>query len=86
MNDGRVKNEKWKIRKSISNNEFQITKIIHFSMLGYLDSILGAGVGISKAILMVLVAFLSIAAVPSERVRKDFVKSISFRIYKSLPN
>lgn len=54
MNDGRVKNEKWKIRKSISNNEFQITKIIHFSMPGYFDSILGAGVGISKALLMVL--------------------------------
>ncbi|HEX2959132.1 MAG TPA: CvpA family protein [Chitinispirillaceae bacterium] len=61
-------------------------KIIHFSMLGWLDRILGAGVGVSKALIIVWVACLSIAAIPSERVRNDFGKSISFQLYKSLPN
>jgi membrane protein required for colicin V production len=63
-----------------------VKKIIHFSMLGWLDRILGAGVGISKALLIVWVACLSIAAVPSERVRNDFGKSISYRFYRRLPN
>ncbi len=63
-----------------------IKKILHFSMLGWLDRILGAGIGLSKALLMVWVACLSIAAIPSERVRNDFGKSIAFRTYKSLPN
>jgi membrane protein required for colicin V production len=63
-----------------------VKKIIHFSMLGWLDRILGAGVGIFKSLLIVWVACLSIAALPSERVRNDFGKSISYKLYKSLPN
>jgi membrane protein required for colicin V production len=60
-------------------------KIIHFSLLGWLDRILGACVGIFKSLLIIWVACLSVAALPSERVRKDFGRSITFQMYKNLP-
>lgn len=63
-----------------------VKKIIHFSLLGWLDRLLGAFVGLFKSMMIVWVACLSIAALPSERVRKDFGKSITFQLYKILPS
>lgn len=61
-------------------------KIIHFTLLGWLDRLLGALVGVFKSLMIVWIACLSIAALPSERVRENFGKSITFQFYKTLPS
>ena len=63
-----------------------LKKLIHFSLLGWIDRLLGACVGICKALLIAWVACLSISSFPLKRIQHDFGKSFIYRYYKHLPS
>jgi membrane protein required for colicin V production len=63
-----------------------VKKIIHLSLLEWLDRLLGAAIGLLKTLLIAYVVCLSISTLPVRKIQNDFNKSHVYRVYTSLPN
>lgn len=61
-----------------------IKKIVHLTLLGWLDRLLGALLGFSKTVLIAWIVCLSISTF--HRTEANFSKSAVYRVFKSLPS
>lgn len=62
-----------------------VKKLVHLTLLGWLDRLLGAAIGVSKALLITWAICLSISSFPARKVQADFRKSITYSTFKKLP-
>lgn len=61
-----------------------IKKIVHLTLLGWLDRLLGAALGFLKTVLLAWIICLSISTF--HKIEINFNKSVVYSIYKSLPS
>lgn len=61
-------------------------RIVHLTVLGWIDRVLGAVIGFLKAVLIAWALCLSVSSFPVKRVQSDFDKSLVYRAYKFLPH
>jgi len=61
-------------------------KIIHLTVLGWIDRVFGAAIGFLKAVLIAWAFCLSVSSFPLKRIENDFGKSLVYRLYKNLPH
>ncbi|NLP02960.1 MAG: CvpA family protein [Fibrobacter sp.] len=62
-----------------------LKKIVRLVLLGWLDRMLGALIGLAKAVLIAWAVCLSISSFPARSIQSDFQKSYVYRSYKKLP-
>lgn len=62
-----------------------IKRLVHLTLLGWLDRLLGAVIGLLKTSLFAYVICLSISSLPIRRVQTDFESSVVFRTFTALP-
>ncbi len=62
-----------------------IKKLINFTMLGWIDRILGGFVGLLKTALLAWAVCLSISSFHIKSIQTDFSQSIVYSSYKKLP-
>ncbi|KMQ51145.1 colicin V production family protein [Chitinispirillum alkaliphilum] len=62
-----------------------VRKVTHLTILGWADRLLGATIGLFKALLIGWVSCLSLSTIPSQSTQAQFDESIVFGLYKSLP-
>jgi len=62
-----------------------IKKVINMTVFGWVDRLLGGGIGLFKAAIIAWAVCLSISSFPSKTVRSDFSKSVVYSTYKKLP-
>lgn len=62
-----------------------IKRVVHLTLLGWLDRLLGGVIGLLKASLFAYVICLSISSLPIRRVQTDFKSSVVFRTFTALP-
>jgi membrane protein required for colicin V production len=62
-----------------------LQKFIKLAMLGWLDALIGAILGVLKGALIAWVACLSISSMPFQRVQTEFGGSVVYKIYTALP-
>jgi len=65
---------------------FALKKFTELIMLGWIDRLLGAALGLLKAALIAWAVCLSIASMPFDRVQAQFGKSVVYKTYKKLPD
>jgi uncharacterized membrane protein required for colicin V production len=63
-----------------------IKKIVHLTLLGWLDRLLGGLIGFAKAGLFAWIICLTYTSFQTERTGSNFEKSFVFRTYKKLPD
>lgn len=63
-----------------------IKKLINFTMLGWIDRILGGFIGLFKAALLAWAVCLSISSFHVKSIQTDFSQSIVYSTYKKLPD
>ena len=62
-----------------------IIKIVRLTPLGWIDRLVGGGIGLLKGSLIAYVICLSISSFPLRRIQNDFNNSLIYRGFKSLP-
>ena len=62
-----------------------LKKLVHFTMLGWLDHLVGALIGLLKVMLIAYVICLSISSLPIRRIKRDFNNSLVYRSFRALP-
>jgi membrane protein required for colicin V production len=62
-----------------------VKKIVHFTLLGWIDRLSGALVGVLKTILLLWVCSLVITSVPNRSLQRYFESSIVFSLFSKLP-
>jgi membrane protein required for colicin V production len=62
-----------------------VRKIVHLSMLGWADRLLGGVIGLAKAAILIWILMLCIAAVPMSPVFQVVSQSKTFTFFKSIP-
>ena len=62
-----------------------LKKIVRLVLLGWLDRMLGALIGLAKTALIAWAVCLSISSFPAKSIQSDFQKSYVYRSYKKLP-
>jgi membrane protein required for colicin V production len=63
-----------------------VKKAIHLTVLGWIDRLLGAVVGLLKSSILAYVVCLSVASIPVKQTNSMLSKSYTFRMYKILPD
>lgn len=63
-----------------------VKRIVHLTVLGWVDRVFGAAIGFFKAAMIAWVFCLSISSFPVERVENNLTKSLVYRTYKNLPH
>jgi membrane protein required for colicin V production len=62
-----------------------VKKVVHLTLLGWLDRLLGATVGLAKALLLIWLMVLCVQIAPSTAAHKAISKSWTFRIMTAMP-
>ncbi len=62
-----------------------IGKIVQISMLGWIDHILGAFIGIAKACIVISLIVIAVKSQPSKQVRHMFAGSYVYSVFSNLP-
>jgi membrane protein required for colicin V production len=62
-----------------------VKKLVHLTLLGWMDRLLGSIIGALKALLIVWVVCLSVSSVPNANLQQKCRNSYFYRAYKVLP-
>jgi uncharacterized membrane protein required for colicin V production len=62
-----------------------VRKVVHLTMLGWADRVLGGVLGVAKALIIAWVLSISLACIPSQRLRQGLMNSTTFAVLRQLP-
>ncbi len=62
-----------------------VRKIVHLTLLGWLDRLLGGLVGLAKALILVWILVLCVAVFPISRIHTSVSESFTFKVITAVP-
>ena len=62
-----------------------VRKVVHWSMLGWADRLLGGGTGLLKSLLVVWVGILLLSALPLPAVNEWAAQSLAHAVFRQIP-
>jgi membrane protein required for colicin V production len=62
-----------------------VRKVVHLTMLGWVDRLCGGGIGFLKALLLAWLVALIVSVLPFERLRTSVESALVYRVFAKLP-
>lgn len=62
-----------------------LKKVVHLTILGWIDRVLGGLIGIGKTLIIIWIFILSVSLLPSSKLKSSFSSSDTYKIFTKLP-